>query len=136
MRPRARVLVLTMYGEEQYANRFLRTGAAGYLTKDRARSELVSAIQTLRADERYISPQLADQVEVSVVGSDRPHEALSERELKVMLGAGGGKRLTDIAREMNLSIKTVSTYKRGILDKMLMTVNAELTRYAIEHGLI
>jgi DNA-binding NarL/FixJ family response regulator len=136
LRPRARVLVYTMYPEEQYANRFLRTGAAGYLTKDQPRSELVSAIQALRVGERYINPHLADRVEVSLVGAERPHEALSERELKVMVGLAGGKRLTDIAREMSLSIKTVSTYKRRILDKMHMSVNAELTRYAIEHGLI
>jgi DNA-binding NarL/FixJ family response regulator len=136
LRPRARVLVYTMYPEEHYANRFLRTGAAGYLTKDQPRSELAVAIRTLQAGERYINPHAADKVEVNVVGTDRPHESLSERELKVMLGLAGGKRLTDIAREMSLSIKTVSTYKRRILDKMHMSVNAELTRYAIEHGLI
>jgi two-component system, NarL family, invasion response regulator UvrY len=135
-RPRTKVLVLTMYPEEQYANRFLRSGASGYMTKDRARSELVSAIQKVLAGERYISPHLAHTVMANAGGAARPHEALSERELKVMLGLAGGKRLTDIAREMNLSIKTVSTYKRRILDKMHMKVNAELTRYAIEHGLI
>jgi DNA-binding NarL/FixJ family response regulator len=131
LRPEVRVLVLTMYPEEQYANRFLRSGASGYMTKDRARSELVNAIRLLLAGERYISPHLVHKVR-----PERPHEALSERELNVMLGLAGGKRLTDIAREMDLSIKTVSTYKRRILDKMQMKVNAELTRYAIEHGLI
>ena len=133
VRPEARVLVLTMYPEEQYANRFLRSGASGYMTKDRARAELVSAIRLVLTGERYLSPHLARKLGAR---AERPHEALSERELKVMLGLAGGQRLTDIAREMSLSIKTVSTYKRRILDKMHMKVNAELTRYAIEHGLI
>jgi two-component system, NarL family, invasion response regulator UvrY len=135
IRPQTRVLVLTMYPEEQYANRFLRCGASGYMTKDRARSELVSAVRTVLAGERYISPQMAHTVGPAPT-AERPHEALSERELKVMIGLAGGKRLTDIAKEMSLSIKTVSTYKRRVLDKMHMKVNAELTRYAIEHGLI
>jgi DNA-binding NarL/FixJ family response regulator len=135
IRPRMRVLVLTMYPEEQYANRFLRSGAAGYMTKDRARSELISGVRTVLAGERYISPHLT-HIMGSAPSPERPHEALSERELKVMIGLAGGKRLTDIAKEMSLSIKTVSTYKRRVLDKMHMKVNAELTRYAIEHGLI
>jgi two-component system invasion response regulator UvrY len=80
---------------------------------------------------------LADKIGTSrPVNAERLHETLSERELKVMVGLAGGKRLTDIAQEMDLSIKTVSTYKRRILDKMHMKVNGELTRYAIEHGLI
>ncbi len=133
LRPELRVLVLTMYPEEQYAHRFLRSRASGYMTKDRARSELVDAIRLVLAGERYVSPHLMHKV---AIPTGRPHEALSERELKVMLGLAGGMRLTDIARELNLSIKTVSTYKRRILDKMHMKVNAELTRYAIEHGLI
>jgi two-component system, NarL family, invasion response regulator UvrY len=136
-RPEMRILVLTMYPEEQYATRFLRTGAAGYMTKDRAGSELVRAVRMVLNGGQYITPHLANKI-----GLDRPapaerlHETLSERELRVMLGLAAGKRLTDIAREMNLSIKTVSTYKRRILDKMHMQVNAELTRYAIEHCLI
>jgi DNA-binding NarL/FixJ family response regulator len=133
VRPDTRVLVLTMYPEQQYATRFLRAGAAGYTTKDRARPELVNAIRVVLSGERYVSPNLSLRMGAR---PERPHEALSDRELKVMLGLAGGKRLTDIAQEMNLSIKTVSTYKRRILDKMHMTVNAELTRYAIEHGLI
>src|SRR6476646_3557251 len=127
IRPRMRVLVLTMYPEEQYANRFLRSGAAGYMTKDRARSELISGVRTVLAGERYISPHLT-HIMGSAPSPERPHEALSERELKVMIGLAGGKRLTDIAKEMSLSIKTVSTYKRRVLDKMHMKVNAELTR--------
>lgn len=135
IRPETRVLILTIYPEEQYANRFLRSGASGYLTKDRARSELVNAIRKVHTGEQYVTPHLAHKVGRPTTSS-RPHESLSDRELKVMLGLAGGKRLTDIAREMSLSIKTVSTYKRRILDKMHMRVNAELTRYAIEHGLI
>jgi two-component system, NarL family, invasion response regulator UvrY len=136
-RAEMRVLVLTMYAEEQYATRFLRTGAAGYITKDRPRSELVEAVRTVLEGGQYISPHLAERIAgTRTVTADRVHETLSDRELKVMLGLAAGKRLTDIAAELDLSIKTVSTYKRRILDKMRMKVNAELTRYAIEHGLI
>jgi DNA-binding NarL/FixJ family response regulator len=136
VRPQTRVLVLTMYPEEQFATRFLRNGAFGYMTKDRAQSELVSAIRKVLAGERYISPQIAEKLGDRATWTERPHESLSERELKVMLSLAAGKRLTDIAVELDLSIKTVSTYKRRIMDKMHMKVNAELTRYAIEHGLI
>lgn len=136
-KPDCRVLVLTIYPEEQYARRFLRAGACGYMTKDRARSELVRAFRKVLSGGKYISPMLADKMAEGTSGSsERLHETLSDRELKVMLGLAAGKRLTDIAREMDLSIKTVSTYKHRIMEKMQMKVNADLTRYAIEHGLI
>jgi two-component system, NarL family, invasion response regulator UvrY len=136
-RPATRVLILTMYPEEQYATRFLRAGACGYMTKDRARSELVRAFRKVLAGGKYVSPLLAEKIAAGKSGpADRRHETLSDRELKVMLSLASGKRLTDIAGEMNLSIKTVSTYKHRILEKMQMKVNADLTRYAIEHNLI
>src|SRR5207248_4375397 len=98
--------------------------------KDRARSELVRAVRKVLDGGQYISPHPAEKTGAAQHASpERLHEILSERELTVMLGLAGGKRLTDIAREMDLSIKTVSTYKRRILDKMHMKVNAELTRY-------
>jgi DNA-binding NarL/FixJ family response regulator len=136
-RPECRVLVLTMYPEEQYATRFLRAGACGYMTKDRARSELVRAFRKVLAGGKYVSPMLAEKLASGKRGTaERLHEMLSDREMKVMLGLAAGKRLTDIALEMDLSIKTVSTYKHRIMEKMQMRVNADLTRYAIEHGLI
>ena len=136
-RPGCRVLVLTMFPEEQYATRFMRAGACGYMTKDRARSELVRAFRKVLSGGKYISPVLSDKLAAGKTGaSERPHETLSDREMKVMLGLAAGKRLTDIAREMDLSIKTVSTYKHRIMEKMQMKVNADLTRYAIEHSLI
>jgi two-component system, NarL family, invasion response regulator UvrY len=136
-RPEVRVLVLTMYPEEQYATRFLRAGACGYMTKDRAGSELIRAFRKVLAGGKYVSPMLSEKLAGDEPAkAERLHETLSERELKVMLALAAGKRLTDIAREMNLSIKTVSTYKHRIMEKMQMKVNADLTRYAIEHNLI
>ena len=136
-RQECRVLVLTMYPEEQYATRFLRAGACGYMTKDRARSELVRAFRKVLAGGKYVSPMLAEKLASGKRATmEKLHETLSDREMKVMLGLAAGKRLTDIALEMDLSIKTVSTYKHRIMEKMQMRVNADLTRYAIEHGLI
>lgn len=133
--PRLRILVLSMYSEDQYAARALGLGALGYVTKGQPRAELVSAIRKVMAGETHISVPSRGKKDATARGSLH-HEVLSQRELKVMLALAAGKRLTDIAAEMNLSIKTVSTYKRRILDKMNLKVNADLTRYAIQHGLL
>ena len=126
--PESRVLILTVHAESQYAARAIRLGASGYMTKDRVRSDLVRAIRNLLAGETYLGVPLS--------GPRLPHEALSQREFKVMMGLAAGKRVTDIALEMSLSVKTISTYKRRIFDKMELRVTADLTRYAIEHGLL
>jgi DNA-binding NarL/FixJ family response regulator len=136
IRPEIRVVVLTVYPEDQSAARCLRAGAYGFLTKDDARSELARAFRTVLAGKKYAGSALAKKTAAPPLGLDRLHESLSDRELTVMLALASGRRLTDIASEMNLSIKTVSTYKRRILDKMNLRGNADLTRYAIEHGLI
>ena len=136
IRPEIRVVVLTAYPEDQDAARCLRAGAYGFLTKDNAGSELARAFRTVLAGNKYASSALAKKAAATPLDLDRLHESLSDRELIVMLALASGRRLTDIANELHLSIKTVSTYKRRILDKMNLRSNADLTRYAIEHGLI
>lgn len=137
-RPSAKIIILSMYPEEQYAIRSLRDGASAYLTKANATEELVHAIQAVAAGRRYITPSVAERL-ASYVEQDTdrlPHESLSDRELQVFLLLGSGKTVTDIARELSLSVKTVSTYRTRILEKMRMSSNALLIRYAIQHKLV
>jgi two-component system invasion response regulator UvrY len=132
------VLVLSMYPEEQYAIRSLRDGASAYLTKGSPPDELVLAITTVAAGKRYITPSVADRLASYVEDdSQRPlHDALSDREMQVLVMIGSGKQVTDIAQELNLSAKTVSTYRSRILLKMGMETNAQLIRYALQHSLV
>jgi DNA-binding NarL/FixJ family response regulator len=136
--PALKVLVLSMYPEEQYAIRSLRDGASAYLTKGCPPEELIQAIQTVAAGKRYITPSVADRLASYVESSSqRPlHEALSDREMQVLVLIGTGKQVLEIAEELNLSIKTVSTYRSRILLKMGMETNAQLIRYALQHGLV
>jgi DNA-binding NarL/FixJ family response regulator len=137
-RPSAKIIILSMYPEEQYAIRSLRDGASAYITKANATEELVDAIQAVAAGRRYITPSVAERL-ASYVEQDTerpPHEGLSDRELQVFLLLGSGKTVTDIARELSLSAKTVSTYRTRILGKMCMDSNALLIRYAIRHKLV
>lgn len=136
--PALKVLVLSMYPEEQYAIRSLRDGASAYLTKGSPPEELVQAIRTVAAGKRYITPSIADRLATYIEDSSQqpPHETLSDRELQVLVLIGSGKQLTEIAQELNLSIKTVSTYRARILLKMGMETNAHLIRYALQHGLV
>jgi len=132
------VLVLSQHAEEQYAIRTLRAGAQGYLTKESAPEELVHAARRILAGGKYITPSLAERLAESV-GSDRvgaPHDALSDRELQVLRLIGAGKAVKDIAAELGLSEKTVSTYRTRVLEKMQMQSNAELIRYAMRVGLV
>jgi len=137
-RPNARVIVLTMYPEEQYAIRSLRDGASAYLTKGSAPEELIQAIQTVAAGKRYITPSVADKLATYVEDRSKrpPHEALSGRELQVLVRMGAGKEVKEVAGELNLSVKTVSTYRSRILTKMGMQTNAQLIRYAVQHHLV
>ncbi len=137
LHPDVPVLVLSTYPEDQYAVRALRAGAAGYLTKDRPPRELITAVRRVLSGGRYISERLAQTLAESVAaeGEGPPHARLSERELQVMLGLARGRTVTEIGRDLNLSVKTVSTYRTRVLQKMDMTLNAELTRYAVEHDL-
>jgi len=136
--PAPRVLVLTMHPETQFAVRAMRMGAAGYLTKDSAAAELVGAVRTIVRGGRYISPALADAlVDRLQTGADAPaHERLSARELDVLLRIGAGQSPTQIASELHLSVKTISTYRARILDKLALTTTAELIHYVARSRLL
>ena len=137
-RPRLPVLVLSMYPEDQFAMRALRAGASGYVTKESAAEELITAVNKIVKGGRYVSAALAERMAVSLgPESDRPpHEALSDREFQVLRLIASGKTVSQIADELSLSVKTISTYRTRILEKMAMTTNAELTVYAVRAGLV
>ncbi len=132
------VLILSVYGDQQFAIRALRTGANGYLTKTDAPLELVRALRAILAGRRYLSQSmmevLADALDANSVKP--PHEDLSDREFQVMHRIAAGRTVSEIADEIALSVKTVSTYRARALDKMRMRTNAEFTRYAVEHRLL
>ncbi len=137
-RPKLPVLILSMHSEEQFAVRALKAGASGYLTKESAPEELVKAIRKVVAGGKYISQQLAERLAFDLEkGFEKaPHETLSDREYEVMLMIARGKTVSEIADELSLSVKTVSTYRERILEKMKMKTNAELIRYAIQNRLV
>jgi DNA-binding NarL/FixJ family response regulator len=136
--PRLPVLVLSMHSEDQYAVRVLRAGAAGYLTKESAPAKLVQAIRKVVRGGKYVSPTLAEKLvyDLHSDSTKAPHEILSDREYQVLCMIASGKTVTMIAVELGLSVKTVSTYRVRILEKLNMKNNAELTRYAIKEGLV
>lgn len=138
MHPRLPVLILSMHPEEQYAVRMLRAGAAGYLTKASAPQELISAIQKVSRGGKYVTVSLAEKLAFELdAGADKPlHERLSNREYQVMLMLASGHSVTEVAEELCLSAKTISTYRTRILEKMDMKKNAELTLYAVKNNLI
>jgi two-component system invasion response regulator UvrY len=130
------VLMLSMHPEDQYAARAFKAGAAGYLTKESALEELVKAIRKITKGGRYVSEAFAEKL-VTAMGAEPPsQDNLSAREYQVMLMIASGKTLSQIAVEMVLSIKTISTYRTRILEKMQMKSNAEMTHYAIKNGLV
>lgn len=135
--PSLPVLILSMYPEEQYAMRFLKAGASGYLTKSSAPDELISAIKKVSQGKKYISPALADFLAGSLdQDTDKlPHELLSDREYQIMLMISLGKTPRVISDELSLSVKTVNNYRRRVLDKMNMKSNAEITAYVINNSL-
>ncbi|HEX8297861.1 MAG TPA: response regulator transcription factor [Rubricoccaceae bacterium] len=136
--PSLPLLVLSMHPEDQYAVRVLRAGAAGYLTKEAAERDLVQAIRRVAAGGRYLTPVLAESL-LAHFDSDpgaAPHASLSDREFQVLRLLASGKPVSTIGEELALSVKTVSTYRARLLQKMGLKNNAELTRYAIENGLI
>ena len=137
-RPELPVLILSMHPEEQYAVRVLRAGASGYLTKESAPDELIAAIRKVSAGKKYVSSSLAEKLAFELeIDTVKPlHETLSDREYQVMYMIASGKTVKKIAEEIFLSVKTVSTYRARILKKMKMKNNAELTYYAIKHGLV
>ncbi len=135
--PKVGVLVLSMHAEEQYAIRAFKCGANGYVTKDRAAAELVAAVQRVAQGGAYVTGSLAERLVLQLNGSGRTprHAGLSDRELEVLYRIVAGQRLTDIANALHLSVKTVSTHKSRIQEKLHLPTTAALIRYGMEHGL-
>jgi DNA-binding NarL/FixJ family response regulator len=136
--PRLPVIIMSVQPEDQYAIRCLRAGAAAYINKDSAPEELAEATKKILGGGRYISPRMADRLvaQLDEPTDKPPHESLSDREHEVMRMIASGVPLTEIASRLHVSVKTVSTYRSRILEKMQMKSNAEMTRYAIAHQLI
>lgn len=136
--PSVRVLALSVHPEDQWAVRALRAGASGYLTKDHSPDQLLEAIRRVYRGGKYVSPALAERLAEQLDGGAEraPHELLSDREFEVMRRLGNGLTITQIANELALSAKTVSTYRARILEKMAAESNADLVRYAARYGLI
>jgi DNA-binding NarL/FixJ family response regulator len=138
IQPRARSLVLTGYPEAEYAVRVLRAGAAGYLTKDRSLEQLVEAVRRVYRGGIYVSPSLGESLAARLLGPEREpsHVSLSDREFEVLRGLAEGETLKALGARMAVSPKTVTTYRSRILQKLGLRSNAELVRYALEHGLL
>ncbi len=136
--PKLSVLMFTIYSEEQYALRSIKAGAAGYLTKNSAPEEIINAIRKVSGGEKYITPAVAELLAASLGGKpcNLPHEKLSDREFQVLCLIATGNTVTNIAAELFLSPKTVSTYRTRLLEKMNMTTNAQLTYYALANKLV
>ena len=137
-KPHIQVLILSMYSEEEFAVRAMKTGAAGYLVKDTASKDLIDAIRKVSMGLKFVTPSLAEKLALEIeMDYETPiHAKLSNREYEVMRMISTGKKNKEIAEEISVSPKTVSSYKRRILDKMKMKTNAQLTEYAIRNGLI
>jgi two-component system invasion response regulator UvrY len=133
-----RVLIVSMYPEDQYAIRALRAGAAGYVNKGGDPQLLVQAVRTVAQGRKYVTPETAQMLvdSLNAPATENPHERLSDRELQTLVMIASGKRLADIASELMLSPKTVSVYRARVLEKLSMANNAELTVYAIKNGLV
>lgn len=135
--PDVRILVLSMHGERQYAARALKAGASGYLTKDSAGEQLVTALRKVATGGIYLTDAAAASLlQEPNAASAAPHERLSDREFEVLRLLATGRGPTEIAEQLHLSVKTVSTHKTRILEKMSLDNAADLVRYAIEHGLL
>ena len=137
-RPRLPVLVLSMHPEDQFAVRVIKSGASGYMTKESAPEELVGAVKKIMAGGRHISASLGEIMAAHLtLNTNRPpHELLSNREFQVMRQIASGKTVSEIARMLSLSVRTISTYRARILEKTGMKTNAELTHYAFQHSLV
>ena len=133
-----KVLIVSMYPEDQYAIRALRAGAHGYVNKGGDPQLLVRAVRTVAEGRKYVTPEIAQMLVESLTSpeSDSPHSKLSDRELQTLVMISSGKRLADIAEELKLSPKTVSVYRARVLEKLQLSNNAELTVYAIRNGLV
>lgn len=137
LRPETRVLILTVHPEEQYAVRAIKAGASGFLNKESAPDRLTDALKKIADGGRYVSAELAETLASLVAGEARgqPHERLSDREFEILKLLASGKTVSQVALELGLSVKTISTHRTRILKKMEMKTNAELTHYAVRQGL-
>ena len=138
IKPSVPVIVLSMHAEDQYAVRTIKAGASGYITKETAVENLISAIRRVAAGGKYISPTLAETLAESLAGggSDLPHENLTDREFQVLCMIASGKTVSEIGAELFLSVKTISTYRQRILEKMNMKNNSEITHYVIKNNIL
>jgi DNA-binding NarL/FixJ family response regulator len=136
--PALHVLILSVFPEEQYAIRALKAGASGYLTKESTPNELITAVRKVSEGKKYVSASLAERLasHLEVKTEEFPHESLSDREYEVMCMIASGKPVKEIAEDLLLSVKTISTYRARILEKMGMKNNAQLTHYAINNHLV
>jgi len=137
-KPKVRVLVLSMHQEHQYAVRAIRSGASGYLTKESASAELANALRKIAAGGAYITPEVGEQLALGAMGhgTDAPHTALSDREFQVLRMLASGKSVSDVGQELHLSVKTISTHKARLMQKLGVATTNELIRYALEHRLM
>jgi DNA-binding NarL/FixJ family response regulator len=137
-RPETRVLILTVHSEEQYAVRAIRAGAAGFLNKESAPDRLTQATQKIASGGRYVTAELAETLASLLAGETdgQPHERLSDREFEILKLLASGKTVSQVAHDLSLSVKTVSTHRTRILKKMNMKTNAELTHYAVKRALV
>ncbi len=133
-----KVLIVSMYPEDQYALRALRAGAYGYVNKGGDPQTLVQAVRTVAQGRKYVTPEIAQMLVESLTApvAEHPHQKLSDRELQTLVKIASGKRLSDIAEELMLSPKTVSVYRARVLEKLQLANNSELTVYAIRNGLV
>lgn len=138
LRPQMPVLILSVLSEDEIAVRVLKAGAAGFVHKEASGDELIKAVKKVLAGGKYVSPSLAEKLAMQIGNplGDNPHQRLSDREYLVMTMLSSGKTLTQIAKILSLSVKTISTYRSRVLQKMHLANNAELTRYALKHGLV
>jgi DNA-binding NarL/FixJ family response regulator len=137
-KPHTPVIILTVHPESQYALRILKAGASGYLTKESASDELIRAIRKVHNGGKYINPSLAEKIAFALDedSGKLPHETLSDREYQVLCLIGSGKTISQVADSLSLSVKTVSTYRSRILEKMKIQNNAELIHYTVQNGLV
>ena len=138
LKPKLPVLVLSYYPEEQYATRVLKAGASGYINKLSATDEMIAAIRKISTGGTYLSPKIMDKLALEIIDKEEKpvHETLSDREYQVMLLIGSGKTPTEIAEELSLSVKTVSTYRSRILSKMKLKNSSQIMNYAMKHDLV
>ena len=137
-RPDLPILALSMHSEDQFALRVLKAGAAGYVTKGKAPREVISALKKILAGGKYISPSFAERLVLELAtGGENPHDDnLSQREVQVLRMIASGNTLTEIAKALSLNVKTISTYRARVLDKLKLTTNSDLIDYALRHGIV